>query len=933
MQRVFRPLAVFVIATAVGVAVGLRAAMIGGATGSSAGDAFPTGYDLAEIELVRATLYHVDQSYVDPSRIDWDAMVGAGLDAVEVLVPSVMFTRSDSQDTLAVDVGDYHTVIDARHAVDRQGAEALLEQVAGILADHLSPRDLPDETVPTGGAPMARVEYALVNGMLATLDPHTMLLPPDAAHEMDLDNQGEFGGLGITIEIDEEHRQLSIECPIPGTPAAQAGIQPGDRVLRIDGESTVNMTLDDAIELLRGPEGSVAHLVVARAGSEEALSIDVERALIDSNPVESALLEGNVGWIRIQSFHEKVASDVIDALGSLHREARGELAGLVLDVRGNPGGFLTQAVRVADVFLEEGDIVSTVDAEGRETEAPEVATAPAEPRYPIVVLVDAHSASASEILAGALRYNERAVVVGERTFGKGSVQNLQTFYDDSKLKLTISRYLTPGERSIQGVGIPADVELVPSAFGDAPSLFHRERVRREADLEAGLDAWLPGADEPAFRLRYVASRSTAGCEAGPDLATDRELALSRLLVVSAGKRWRRPDVLSAVAPVLANQRRAFDRELVERFAALDVPWADGPAAPRDPSPDPKSGPRLEWSVGRDGVLHAGASEPVSLTVTNRGPAPIHRLAVVLGGDSVVGGEELFFGQLGPGESRTRSITVEVPRGEPSEHAVATVSVRDAGPGELARSELPIDVFGAPLPRLEWTVSPTDSGGDGRLDAGEELRLAVTLHNTGGDAVAPFVRLRNRSGTHAELLEGRFEPGPLQAGGSVSGVLVTRVSSEADLPALSFDLEVGDDAAFDRGAIVVAEHYELFQQRQHLTFVPGEALRAEQRSSPPTIDVTRDPGREATGRVTVSGLVSDDEGLAQVLVFVNGDKVFTEGRRGGATFRTVPFTADVVLEPGDNTIVVLAEDSDGLSSGRSVVVWSDEAPVLAKAPPE
>ncbi len=932
MQRVFRPLAVFTIATAVSVAVALRAAMIGGSTGSSAGDAFSTGYDLSQIELTRAALYHVDQSYVDEARVDWDAMVSAGLDAVEQLVPSVLFTRADGPDTLAIEIGEFRTVVDLPRVEDRSDAERVLEQVAGLLADHLSPRDLPEDRAGIGGAPMARVEYALVNGMLSTLDPHSILLPPDAAREMDEDNQGEFGGLGITVVLDEEHDQLAIECPIPGTPAAEAGLLPGDRVVRIDGESTVNMSLDDAIELLRGPAGEVVHLTVARRGAEAPIPIDVRRAVIESNPVESVLLEGNVGWIQIQSFHEKVGASVVESLAALHREAGGQLRGLVLDLRGNPGGYLTQAVRVADLFLSQGDIVSTVDGAGRETEPPEVATQPAEPDYPIAVLVDGSSASASEILAGALRYNERAVVIGERTFGKGSVQNLQTFFDDSKLKLTISRYLTPGDRSIQGVGIPADIALEPVAFPpDGPvQLFARERLRREADLEAALESAGGAVDESAFRLRYVASQPGDRCSQGPDLRTDRELALARTMLVAAGRGWRRPDVLAAAERVVVGQQRKFAAEIEAAFAARGVDWADGPPGPRGGPPPVTATLR----AGASGALRAGTDDVVTLTVTNTSAAPLHRVAAVISGVPLLDGEEFFFGRLEPGASRSVDTKVRVDEGEPAERAIARISIRDAGEGELFAAEAPVEVEGSPLPALTWSVTPRDGGGDGRLDPGDELRLEVRVQNRGGDAVSPYVRLRNRSGRHVELSEARFEPGPLPAGGVAEGVLTAKVGAGSDLGTVLLDLEVGDERAFDRGVVLRAARYDWYQQREHLQFVPGERLPGPWLREPPRVEITRDPGRVAAGeRVTVSGVVSDEHGIAEVLVFVGDDKVFHEGRRSGASFRTVPFTADVALERGSNTISVLARDDDGLVASRSVVVWSGDRAVLAKAPAE
>ena len=238
---------------------------------------------------------------------------------------------------------------------------------------------------------------------------------------MDEDNKGEFGGLGITIV--DRGGKLTVEYPLKDTPAERQGLQPDDHIVRIDGETTINMSLDEAVRKLRGPVGAPVVIHIMRQGLTESLRKRIVRARIKLNPVEGQLLDGGVAWISIKSFHANVDADLAEQLTLLARNAGGKLKGVILDLRGNPGGYLTQAVAVSNRFLSDGVIVSTVDGRGREGARETARSRNTEPNYPIAVLLDASSASASEIVAGALRNNERAIVIGERSFGKGSVQN------------------------------------------------------------------------------------------------------------------------------------------------------------------------------------------------------------------------------------------------------------------------------------------------------------------------------------------------------------------------------------------------------------------------------------------------------------------------------------------------------------------------------
>ena len=296
-----------------------------------------------------------------------------------------------------------------------------------------------------------------VRGMLAELDPHSQFLDPREYEEIRISTSGTFTGVGLEVQTDSE--RISVVRPIEGTPAERAGIQPGDTILTIDGEPVNHRDISQAILRMRGPAGSRVQLTLARDGVTEPLAFDLQRSAVEVHSVHSRALDAGIAYIRISQFTDTTARDLRRAIVSLKRETAGGLQGLVLDLRDNPGGVLDAAVEVADSFLERGLIVTasgrTRDATFRHEAVPGDLLAGA----PLVVLVNGGSASASEIVAGALKDQHRATIAGTRTFGKASVQTVMPLSEGRAIKLTTSRYFTPSGVSIQGRGILPDVDL------------------------------------------------------------------------------------------------------------------------------------------------------------------------------------------------------------------------------------------------------------------------------------------------------------------------------------------------------------------------------------------------------------------------------------------------------------------------------------------
>ena len=325
--------------------------------------------------------------------------------------------------------------------------------------------------------------YGAVKGMLETLDPHSAFMPPETFREMQVETQGSFGGLGIEITVKD--RALTVVSPIEGTPADRAGIQPGDRIIKIEGQPTKDLTLMDAVRKLRGPKGSKVTITILREGSLEPLDVTLVREVIEVKSVRSKDLGDGIYYVRLSSFQERTTKDLERVLEQAQKAGS---TALILDLRNDPGGLLNQAVAVSDMFLDKGQLI--VYTQGRVKNQDLRFTAEHSngfPRWPMVVLVNGGSASASEIVAGALQDWKRAVILGTKTFGKGSVQTVIPLSDGSGLRLTTAKYFTPRGRSIHGIGIMPDI-LVELPKPDVSAQRQREEeARRLAPAERPRD--------------------------------------------------------------------------------------------------------------------------------------------------------------------------------------------------------------------------------------------------------------------------------------------------------------------------------------------------------------------------------------------------------------------------------------------------------------
>ncbi|MCG6901375.1 MAG: S41 family peptidase [Rhodobacter sp.] len=335
----------------------------------------------------------------------------------------------------------------------------------------------------------AELIEAAINGMLTSLDPHSSYLSPKDANDMRVQTRGEFGGLGI--EVTQEEGFVKVVSPIDDTPADAAGMEAGDFITHVDGESVLGLTLDQAVELMRGPVGSEIIITVVREGKDEPFDVSIIRDTIKLTAVRTRA-EGNTVVLRVTTFNDQTYPNLVSGLAETVEEIGGmdKVNGFVLDLRNNPGGLLTQAIKVSDGFLNAGEIVSTRGRDPADGERYNATVGDLAEGKPVVVLINGGSASASEIVAGALQDHRRAIVVGTKSFGKGSVQTVMPLRGDGAMRLTTARYYTPSGRSIQALGVAPDiiVEQPPRAPEGEEVVEEKTRPQRsEADLRGSLN--------------------------------------------------------------------------------------------------------------------------------------------------------------------------------------------------------------------------------------------------------------------------------------------------------------------------------------------------------------------------------------------------------------------------------------------------------------
>jgi carboxyl-terminal processing protease len=765
----------------------------------------------------------VREDYFDKSRFDPKGQLATALDLIGLHTPEFFGERVG--DRLEVTVRARSHSFSLAEVDNLDAAADVLEQVLEFTAEGLS---LTDE-------PLHELEYAAINGLLASLDPHTILLTPEESAELGVKTRGNFGGIGA--EIAAQDRRITVVRVLPGSPAEAAGLRDKDVLVQIDEQSTVNLSSADAQALLRGPIDSEVVLAVRRGDAR--LTVKITRGLIAIPTVHAVMLPDRVGYVQVTTFQEDTALKLLEALEGFQES--GELAGLIVDLRGNSGGLLAQAVGILNQFVTGGELVIVRSALGRESQAAtKELVIPID--TPIVALVDERAASASEIVGGSLKHLDRGVILGRASFGKGTVQELRKatpYGREVALKLTVAEYRVAGDRRIQSIGVVPDLQLLPvqlSSFEGVAAMYDLERFERQR--ERARTAHLPSATHDAqfvaeakqqlgkLSLRYLLGAGEGGAGApglgdeSPRELQDPEIRLAREVALKLRGQLGRRAQLEALPAIVAELVASED----QRIRAGIEPWKIAWAELRDPA-DHQAKLEVSASIaerkGGTGEIAAGQPFTLHIEVHNPGTQTLEQVHLITDcSRDELDGIELLIGRLEPGAVEVRDLDLQVLHSHESFVDTLTVAahVGEPDPRPDGEATVRIAVLGAERPRYAYdywiiddprmaAVGPArpeqqpipgeqpfvvQGNGDGLLQPGERVLLGFRAHNGGGASPDARVLLRNLSGRQGLLEEGLFVHGPLGSGQNFDGAFGISISAKAD-PALPLELEliVGD----------------------------------------------------------------------------------------------------------------------------------------------
>lgn len=671
----------------------------------------------------------------------------------------------------------------------------------------------------------------IIDAVLKSLDAHSSILSPEDYLELRQGTEGSFGGLGVLVGIRDE--VLTVLKPIPGSPASKAGLRKNDRILSINGVNTFGKSLDNLVEHMRGDPGSSVRLSLLRYGARAPDELNLRREIVQVDSIETNELHVNgnkILRINIENFAARTSREVKSALDIFRKKNKGNIPGVVLDLRGNPGGLLDQAVQVADIFLPSGVIVST---KGRREEIESAISNQDETDYPLIVLIDEESASASEIVAGALQDHRRGIVIGQPSFGKGSVQTIFELPDDRALKLTIARYFTPSGKSIQNTGISPDIWIQPLRKGsENKNILGDHRYRNERFLRHRLDVIGENIRDKSITQKkayYLSPDRTADEATSRRLAEDQELNLGLKIIekvinvygqkippgASRSSHW-----LALAGPEISEKLRQLDDEAVKWIKdKLHINWMR--------SSDQITHPNMELTFDETNPQEIEIASNLSIRwkIKNHEKVPIYRTSLYLrSDDSDFETQEILIGTLQPNQEISGSIQAPISPSVKSSSMILKLGVVvDGTPLPYVHAEHMIQIREKPLAMLNGNIEIAEEKGGsiaGIIEHGEKTKLRLLVENKGTASSSKIkINVINLAGSQLEIQkysQGLLE---LEPGASIEVPIHVNASSTLDSQELSLGLCIDGDNL-----------KEPFRKRFSLKAQPSRKFSAEKSSS-------------------------------------------------------------------------------------------------------
>jgi carboxyl-terminal processing protease len=673
-------------------------------------------FSSSELGLLNRVVKLINQNYVEPSKIVFDEMFESALRNAEKRIPEIIVSKTNKK--LTIKIIKESKTYDLNIKSDSDLFKSLKDAYYFIKAK-----------LPT---PEEDLEFYLADGLTEALDPNSNVLSKEFYKEMTMNTQGEFEGIGIVITMKDG--ALTVVSPIEDTPAFKQGLKANDKITHINDEASDSMTLNEAVNKIRGPKGTDVALKITREGITEPKLFKITRQKILIKSIEAKKLEKDIGYIKIKNFERHTAQDLVTNINNFKH-----INGLILDMRNNPGGLLDQAEEVSDLFLDEGVIVTRVIGADNHVKHNEVAKKEdTMEKFPLVVLVNEGSASASEIVAGAIKNNNRGVIIGARTFGKGTVQTIYGLPNDMALKLTVEKYLTPGNKSIQDIGITPDIELIPTIVSSEINILYKEEHKTINDYlfpKSYKNKFTTNhiSEYPLISLKYVYDEKD---ETKDENKKDFPVIFATKLLNKIHIQDREK-FLTEVKKEEATIKKELEQELIKNLEANKIDWAYGK------NPDKKD---LNIDAIYNKEIQAGSESTLALKVTNKGNKPLYRIWAILNSDNVnFDQREFIFGKISQKESITREIKIKLPEDEPSSIAELNFNFYDDKKQKLKNITQEIKIKETKYPRFTFDYILDDKQGNSnkKIDLGELIDVIVSIKNIGeGNAKNLLAILRN-----------------------------------------------------------------------------------------------------------------------------------------------------------------------------------------------
>ncbi|MDH5560034.1 MAG: S41 family peptidase [Deltaproteobacteria bacterium] len=875
-----------------------------------------------ESDLIYKVLNYVSKGYVDQKRVKPDKMLEGALEKLSSSIAQVLTKISYEKGDVLIEISVDKFTQNFRFKKPKGVGELniILQKIGLFTKKHLEEDEKPKN-----------VDYALINGFLQKLDPHSLLLVPEAYSDFSTTTSGNFGGVGMMIGLRDG--QLTIIAPIDDTPASRANLKSDDKIIQIDDESTVNMSLTDAVNKLRGEVNTKVEIFIMRKGFTSAKKFVIKRALIKIKSVEShqfKLKNKRVGYLKIKTFQKNTYTEIKDQLEELDYDLK-DFSGLIVDLRNNPGGLLDQAIKISDLFLDSGVIVSTAGVSSHFSKQFKANWFRSIVDIPMVVLVNQGSASASEIVTAALKKNKRAVVIGRQTFGKGSVQQVIPLDGGSALKLTTSKYLTPGKISIQSVGVTPNIVVEPYYISsDYLKITPNGDNHNEDSLDQNFAEWGDKAEQAEKRVFYLfedKSDKVAQSEhedEPEDFKVDKLeqlqkdfLVQSALQVLINNKKRNYDNLLRTTHLFFEKEQKNQESKLVKKFTEFKTDWNafkfDKPGKIQSKSwieIKKIKGKKEVWEKHL-GAIPADSDIRLYLQAKNISKQGISRLMAVSKSDSHLFDDRQFaFGKIGPGETKEWFVPINISKSILSRNDLISFEFTDQDERKVHKAYSELSVSELKRPHFAYEISVFENGkhlssgnGNQKLEVDETVSVKVKLTNNGlGESGPVTVLLKNGEGNNVFLKKGRVNIksiGSQKNGSAVFQFILKDFPADGDL---DFSLDVID------GTFPFTSVNQTFK-------IPYKSKVKKIDNQSPVITLKDQLHTYSNKKYPIKGFITDQKGVKDVFIFNNKKKIFYQNYLAMDARKRVDFDFLMDLDGEYNQIVVVSRDDENVSSQK------------------